>query len=91
MKTVCVHKAEPFPDEPIPDLQIHIASVVPEWKTLLEKADAFFTDEAIKLEVALYESLPGGTYDRLTGLMLKRKASHFCVSHDGPKLEKGAK
>jgi len=90
MKTVCVHKAKPFPDEPIPDVQIEIGPIVPEWKTV-EKADAFFTDEAIKLEIALYESLPGGTYDRLTGLMLKRKASHFCVSHGMPESEEATK
>lgn len=47
----------------------------------LEVHHAFFLKEAAEIEKALYESLPGGTYDRLVGLFLQRKASHFIVSH----------
>ena len=43
--------------------------------------DAQFTADAEAIEDALIHSLPGGTYDRLLGLMLARKASHFRVSH----------
>lgn len=43
--------------------------------------DAAFMAEAETIEKALHDALPGGTYDRLAGLMLKRKSSHFIVSH----------
>ena len=51
-------------------------------KLTLNEVGQFFDLEAQKLFDALYNSLPGGTFDRLTGLMLAKKASHFIVSHD---------
>ena len=51
-----------------------------EMDTPIEDADRIFERDAQKLEEALYGSLPGGTYSRLLGLMLKRRACHFVVS-----------
>lgn len=45
----------------------------------LEEWSAIFDVEAEKLFVALRDSLPGGTIDRLTGKLLAYKASHFHV------------
>ena len=45
----------------------------------LETWGAIFDAEAEKLFVALTESLPGGTIDRLTGKLLAYKAGHFLV------------
>lgn len=48
--------------------------------TLQEQAD-IFAREAVSVEAALFEAMPGGLYDRLLGAMLARKASHLIVSH----------
>lgn len=43
--------------------------------------DEIFAAEATQVEIALFQSLPGGLYDRLLGAMLARKSSHFIVRH----------
>jgi len=48
----------------------------------MDEADGWYEAEARKIERLLYATLPGGTYDKLAGLMLLRKASHFRVSHE---------
>jgi hypothetical protein len=84
-KPVTAAKAAPTGGQQTPDAYIYIDDDLPPWgpgtKTTLEEADAFFLADAQRLEEALHNSLPGGTYDRLCGLMLARKASHFRVSH----------
>ena len=40
-----------------------------------------FQADAIAIETFLHDTLPGGTYDRLLGYMLKRTSSHFIVSY----------
>ncbi len=50
-------------------------------QSTLDEHRAVFEKEAALIEDALYNSLPGGTYDQLVGLFLKRKSSHFIVSH----------
>ena len=83
MKTVLIHKsAGSYHGQPdTEDLTIRALSEFPNLKTLEEYDEAFLKD-AQKVETALYETLPGGTFDRLLGLMLMRKASHFRVSHN---------
>lgn len=66
---------------PAPDLTIFIKREVPKFKELGEQ-DAYFDIRASELEDALYNTLPGGLYDRLLGEMLARKATHFRVSHN---------
>ena len=62
--------------------------VEPVWIRITEKMPAFedldalgiyFDEQAMALEQALINSLPGGVYDRLLGRMLTRKATHFRV------------
>lgn len=78
--TVC--KATPIiRDEPTPDAHIHITGEMPELGSSLEVWGIHYNEQAEAIELALYGSLPGGTYDRLLGHMLARKASHFCVAH----------
>ena len=48
----------------------------------IKHSDSIFDAQAEVLEKQLFRTLPGGTYDRLVGMMLKRKASHFIVTHD---------
>lgn len=50
---------------------------VPEWSAQHVR---FYNEQAAKLEQALYESLPGGTYERLLALMLNRQSGILAVS-----------
>jgi hypothetical protein len=65
----------------IPDTTIHIDADIPEFdfSGALEQAGQFYDKQAETLFVALRDSLPGGTLDRLLGKMLAYKASHFRV------------
>ena len=72
-----IHKAQSIHDNQlISGANISIVTPIPDLF-----APEHFQDDAIALEETLYHNLPGGTYDRLLGLMLTRKASHFVVSH----------
>jgi hypothetical protein len=73
------YKAQPISDESTA-ASVEIVAALPESLTY-PQSDAFFQDEAARLESILHSSLPGGTYDRLAGLMLDRKASHLKVAH----------
>lgn len=80
MKRIGIYKAKTIiksnSDESV---EISFACEIP---SLTEDAlEALFLEEAQTLENALYEVLPSGVYDRLIGLMLIRKSSHFIVSH----------
>jgi len=70
---------------PTADTSIFIGEEVPDLvrEHGLEALAETFEADAVTLEQTLYESLPGGTYDRLLARMLTRKATHFVVSH-GP-------
>lgn len=82
MKTILVAKAQPTAiTHPAPDVTIQICAALPDFHVELDVWDAFCDREAETIEDALISALPGGVYDRLLGLMLKRKASHFRVSH----------
>jgi hypothetical protein len=86
-QTIFVKKAQPTGDQSIPDVVISVTQTLPQSAKdamSLEQFGQLFDDQAKGIEGALYESLPGGTYDRLLGRMLLRKASHFIVSHRGP-------
>ena len=79
-RVITISKAEQIGTEQIKTARIHISRRVPRFDELEEQAD-YFTFEAKSIERALWHSLPGGTYDRLLGEMLQRKASHFIVAH----------
>ena len=81
MKTIYVCKAQCIDR----GLDVEITRIfaeqeIPDFKTL-EEQDKFMQLEAESIEAALYNSLPGGTYDRLLGVMLQHKATHFRVAH----------
>lgn len=77
-------KAEPIGDQVIPTLVINIFALVPQLDSL--EMGKWYAEQAGLLERGLHNTLPGGTYDRLLGLMLARKASLFKVSY--PELER---
>ena len=77
-----LHKAKATGDQKIPDAEIRIELAFQSIDNL-ELYDRIFLDDAERLERLLYRCLPGGTYDRLLGKMLERKATHFVVSHQG--------
>ena len=79
---VRVHKAEPFPSETIRGTIIEITRDMPPFnREELATIDARYQSDADAIEDGLHRCLPGGTYDRLLGLMLTRKATHFRVPH----------
>lgn len=80
MKIINAYKAQRV-IEPVESRHIVIEQEMPNF-TLLSEQDKVCDKEASSLENALYKSLPGATYDRLLGVMLERKASHFRVSHE---------
>lgn len=91
MADITIAKAAPTGlDYPTPEVHIHVVSEVPEFpidchepmavQGMMGRAHAFYEEQARQIEEALHGSLPGGTYDRLLGLMLARKASHFRVA-----------
>jgi len=82
MQTVNVKKAHrTFRDQPVQDVQIIIQDEIPDTSNLESTKNNLhqFQFDAENLEIALINALPGGTYDRLLGAMLQRKASQFIV------------
>ena len=79
MSTVYVHKAQPIGDGVVQDKTIILSASIPHCE--MAEADSIMELDADKLHQALYYTLPGGTYDRLLCLMLKKKSSHFIVPH----------
>ena len=75
-----IYKAQATGRQAVENANIVIEEPFPPARSL-DVAAEMFAIEAEALEAALYGSLPGGTYDRLLGKMLERKASHFIVSH----------
>ena len=82
MKHINIHKAQPIGDQKSEDLQITFNINYPEPVDMKQSAERFDTEAAI-LEKALHDTLPSGTYDRLLGEMLERRASHFVVAFGG--------
>ena len=77
-----IHKAQAIGTETVRTTVIQISESLPSYETL-EMVDSHYNAQAWAIEAALIESLPGGTYDRLLGRMLERKASHFRVAYGG--------
>lgn len=69
-------RAESFTStEPVPGVVIHITQDLP-----YGPADGQHQSDAENIAGALWLSLPGGTLDRLTVLLLERQASRLRVS-----------
>lgn len=80
--SVTVRKAAGIGEHTVPSATINITEPIPTPINTLAEADRIFTADAQTLEQALHNALPGGTYDRLLGLMLERKATHFIIAHE---------
>jgi len=77
-----VYKAQRFTqsDDECPNATLIMKEEIPNFKTP-EATNIQFVGNATAIENVLWNTLPGGTYDRLLGLMLKRRASHFVIAH----------
>jgi len=80
-QVVAVAKAAPVDKyDSVPDVQINIVERFPNISTLAETG-TFARTQAKIIEQALYDSLPGCTYDWLLGCMMERKTSHLHVAY----------
>jgi hypothetical protein len=79
-KTIVIHKAQPLMGDDVPSLNILIDQEVPEFQNLSD-ADFLYQQDAEQLCAALYDTLPGGMFDRLVVEMLKRTISQLKVSY----------
>jgi len=75
-KTLTIHMAN---DDHATPAHIEIADPIQIGDTVGE-TDRIMTTDARWLADALYNSLPGGTFDRLLAELFRRKTSHFVVS-----------
>ncbi len=85
MNEVSVHKAAPIGGRKVENASILIAGNIEHEMPKdadLGTAGRVFDAEAEQIFIALRDSLPGGTMDRLVGKLLAYKASHFYVSHE---------
>lgn len=74
-----VHIASPVhPEDIVPPLSIKGATVVPD-NLSVDDTKALFVNDGLAIAAALWDSLPGGTLDVLTGELLARRASQFRV------------
>jgi hypothetical protein len=90
MKTINICKAQSDDYSELTEpAEIIIDKEVPTFK-VLGNQDDYFMRQAVVTEKLLYDTLPGGLYDRLLGEMLKRKATHFRVAHSDFKEKVGA-
>ena len=79
-KTVFISKAQSSGSEyEIQDTTICLCGKLPYFEDLKEAAELYDKD-AEKLVDALYQALPGGTFDRVAARMLLRKAGHFAIA-----------
>jgi len=78
---IAVSQADPLFGRCAPDVCIQIVEPLPPWRgdSSLADLDRIFEADASRIEQALRDYLPGGTYDRLLGRMLGHKASHLRV------------
>lgn len=74
-----ISKAQSTGTQEIPNLTIDIDCEIGDAGSL-EAARLTYEHQGKQLELALYNSLPGGTYDQLLVAMMERKASLFKVS-----------
>lgn len=83
MALIHVYKASPVGDnQVIENLLINIEVPIPD--STIEKGDGLMENDATELTEALYNSLPGGTFDRILIKMLQHRTSHLHVPFGGP-------
>lgn len=74
MTAVLVHKAQPFRDTPVANLQLVATEPFPEINNLMAARDTHDADGRLVVS-ALLASLPGGTVDAVLRLLLEHRAS----------------
>jgi hypothetical protein len=89
MRQVFIAGYVPNPDQERVNTHIHIENSVADLRLFpsdeapsLRQSMAIFDQQAEDLFIALRDSLPGGTIDRLTAKLLAYKVSHFVVSYE---------
>lgn len=97
MNKVQVNKAAPIdPDKKIGVVKSVTIVIDKEWvgpdptgltnELFFKELDRAFNDQASQIAEALQNSLPGGTWDRLVGIMARRHAKYLSVNRE--ELEK---
>jgi hypothetical protein len=85
MKEIKIYKAQSIGDKKAESVTIIIETEIPDINKdislngFYEKAHKLYKDQAESLGNALYNSLPGGTLDKLLIFFLEKKASLFKV------------
>lgn len=64
----------------VPDLQIATTEAVPVRSIPYDELAKIYEEQGTAVADALFESLPGGTLDRLLAKLMERRASLFTVS-----------
>jgi len=83
MTLIHIHKAQPVGDnQVIENLLINIEVSVPDSETI-EEGDELMENDATELVEALYNVLPGGTFDRVLIKMLQHRTTHLHVPFGG--------
>ena len=82
MQKIEIYKAQRVGKQEVGSLLIKFSEAFPPTGSVLADRETF-EEESKKLEFLLYHVLPGGTYDRLLVLMLKRRASRLAVAYGG--------
>lgn len=77
MKTIYAFKAQPVGSSTPEALTVIIKDELP----ATEKAEQSMEYDARRIASALWNSLPGGTVDRLCAELLRRQASRLHVAH----------
>ena len=76
MKILELHTASPLGKAEVEGVTVIISGVTPGFPSL-DEARSFYTAEAIALAMALTDSLPQGTLDRLLIALMERCASLY--------------
>lgn len=85
MAHVYVYKAQPIGGKMhIQSKTLHIDETLPDPDTI-DEGNTRMQLDADKIVEALYNSLPGGTFDRVLVGMLKKRAAHLHVPFGGPR------
>ena len=74
------YKSQSITNEEVESLTLSFETELPDKP--FDKMPSYLDLEAVQLESALVNILPGGTYDRLLTKMLERKHSQLIVRHE---------
>ena len=81
-RDISIYKAQGIADGEIPSVTINLDIPFPKHSTT-ESAIMTHEINAVALAEILYRTLPGGTLDRLTAILLRKKATNLVVPFGG--------